>query len=100
MQELAMDGGGEGVLRGIKRGGGGGGELAATERKGLRVKRAKGGRHGILFRSPSPLLSDLLRLLPRKSNGEPSHPSSEITFPRRCAAASGLAHPSSEINLY
>jgi hypothetical protein len=31
--------------------------LAATERKGLRVKRARGGRHGISLRSPPPLLS-------------------------------------------
>jgi hypothetical protein len=54
-----MDGGGEGVLRGgIKRGWWRRrGELAATERKGLRVKRARGGRHGISLRSPPPLLS-------------------------------------------
>ena len=76
-----MDGGGEGVFLENKAGVVGGRALAATERKGLRVKRVKGGRHGI---SPPSLL---LRLLPL--------PLLKIEFPRRCQLMGGGASAAS-----
>ena len=77
-----MDGGGEGVFLENKAGVVGGRALAATERKGLRVKRAKGGRQGI---SPPSL----------PPPPPPPLPLSKIEFPRRCQLMDGGASAAS-----
>ncbi|RCV45497.1 hypothetical protein SETIT_9G459300v2 [Setaria italica] len=70
------------LSRDIKRRGGRGvGRLAATERKGLRVKRAKGGRHGISPPSLPP---------------PPPPPLLKTKFPRRCQLMGGAPAASAE----